>query len=81
MAAISPVLIERIGRHLVEMNKQGMTLLLVEHNLGVVEQYCDWVTVMIEGRALTSGAMADIRAHPGVIRAYLGRELVEDAAG
>jgi branched-chain amino acid transport system ATP-binding protein len=79
MAAISPVLIQRIGEHLREMRNSNITLLLVEHNLGVVEQICDWVTVMAEGRVLASGSMDQLRKNPEVISAYLGREVVEDA--
>ncbi|MEA2683707.1 MAG: branched-chain amino acid transport system ATP-binding protein [Chloroflexota bacterium] len=76
MAAISPVLVERIGQHLLQMQRLGITMLLVEHNLGVVEKFCDWVTVMVEGRAVVSGTMAQVREHPEVISAYLGREVV-----
>jgi neutral amino acid transport system ATP-binding protein len=81
MAAINPILIERIGQHLQQMRDWGVTLLLVEHNLGIVEQICDWVSVMVEGSVVASGSMAEVRKHPAVISAYLGRELVEPAAG
>jgi ABC-type branched-subunit amino acid transport system ATPase component len=73
MAAISPVLINTIGRHLQDMRASGVTILLVEHNLRVVEELCDRVTVMIEGRAVASGSMAELRARSTVIDAYLGR--------
>ena len=76
MAAINPALVERISAHLLEMRKWGVTLLLIEHNLSVVEELCDWVTVMAEGRVLASGTMAELRQHPEVISAYLGREAV-----
>jgi ABC-type branched-subunit amino acid transport system ATPase component len=72
MAAISPALIDRIGRHLRQMREWGITLLLIEHNLGVVEQICDWVTVMVQGSALASGSLADLRKDTAVISAYLG---------
>jgi neutral amino acid transport system ATP-binding protein len=76
MAAINPVLVKRIGEHLQNMVRLGVTLLLVEHNLGIVEQICDSVTVMVQGRVLASGSMAELRAHPAVMSAYLGREAV-----
>jgi neutral amino acid transport system ATP-binding protein len=76
MAAINPVLVKRIGEHLQYMRSLGVTLLLVEHNLNVVEQLCDWVSVMVQGRILANGTMAEMRAHPEVISAYLGREAV-----
>lgn len=74
MAGINPALAERIGEHLQAIRSQGVTLLLVEHNLAVVDRLCDWVTVMAEGRVLASGSMEELRSHPGVIAAYLGRE-------
>jgi len=47
-------------------------VLMVEHNLGVVERVCDLVIVMAEGATLATGTMADLRADPAVVRAYLG---------
>jgi ABC-type branched-subunit amino acid transport system ATPase component len=75
MAGINPALIERVCKHLEEIQKSGVTLLMIEHNLSVVESICRWVTVMIEGSVLTSGTMAELRQHPGVVDAYLGREV------
>jgi neutral amino acid transport system ATP-binding protein len=75
MAGINPVLIERICEHLKVMQERGVTLLLIEHNLTVVESICTSVTVMIEGRVVTTGTMADLRAHPVVVDAYLVREV------
>lgn len=75
MAAVNPVLVARIVEHLRRMNSAGITLLLVEHNLDVVEDLCNWVTVMVQGRAVTSGLMAEVRQHQLVIDAYLGREV------
>jgi neutral amino acid transport system ATP-binding protein len=81
MAGVSPVLIDRICEHLVEMQQSGVTLLLIEHNLSVVESICSSVTVMIAGRAVTTGSMAELREHPTVIEAYLGQEVSGLAAG
>jgi ABC-type branched-subunit amino acid transport system ATPase component len=80
MAGINPVLIDRICEHLVELQKSGLTMLLIEHNLGVVEGICSSVTVMVEGRVLATGTMATLREHPEVIEAYLGREVTDVAA-
>jgi ABC-type branched-subunit amino acid transport system ATPase component len=44
-AGVSPVLLNRISEHLVNLRADGVTLLLIEHNLSVVEQVCDRVTV------------------------------------
>jgi ABC-type branched-subunit amino acid transport system ATPase component len=74
-AGIHPALIERICIHLKEIQKTGVTLLMIEHNLSVVESICEWVTVMVEGKVLTSGTMSELRQHPAVVDAYLGREV------
>jgi ABC-type branched-subunit amino acid transport system ATPase component len=75
MAGINPALIERVCLHLKEIQKSGVTLLMIEHNLSVVESICESVTVMVEGKVLTTGTMAELRQHPGVVDAYLGREV------
>jgi ABC-type branched-subunit amino acid transport system ATPase component len=74
MAGINPVLIERIGGHLRAAQRKGLTIVLVEHNLQVVDDLCDSVTVMAQGRPLATGRMSEVRQQEAVIDAYLGRE-------
>ncbi|MBX0329399.1 ABC transporter ATP-binding protein [Oscillochloris sp. ZM17-4] len=50
----------------------GKTILLVEHNMGVVMSLSDMITVMHQGRVLAEGGPADIAANPAVQSAYLG---------
>jgi branched-chain amino acid transport system ATP-binding protein len=50
----------------------GKTILLVEHNMGIVMNVSDRITVMHQGRVLAEGTPADIRANPAVQAAYLG---------
>jgi branched-chain amino acid transport system ATP-binding protein len=50
----------------------GVTILLVEHHMDVVMPSCDSITVLNYGKRLAGGSPADIRAHPEVIKAYLG---------
>jgi ABC-type branched-subunit amino acid transport system ATPase component len=75
MAGVSPMLAKSITEHLLGIRTSGVTLLLVEHNLTIVERMCDWVTVMVQGRPLASGKMHDLRKDQSVIDAYLGREM------
>lgn len=72
MAGVNPALIERIGEHIIELKNEGVTVLMVEHNLNVVEMICDHVIVLAEGRTLATGRMSDLRANENVVRAYLG---------
>jgi branched-chain amino acid transport system ATP-binding protein len=50
----------------------GVTILLVEHHMDVVMPSCDSITVLNYGKRLANGSPAEIRAHPEVIKAYLG---------
>ncbi len=81
MAGINPALIDRLGGHIQRLNADGISFVLVEHNLEVVERICDHVVVMAEGKTLATGQMAELRRHPEVITAYLGGEVLERAAG
>ncbi len=81
LAGVNPVLIDRIASHIVDLNHTGITFLLVEHNLDVVEQLCDHVVVMAVGQTLATGRMDELRQNEEVIRAYLGGTLDERAAG
>lgn len=72
MAGVNPALMNRLEQHIGELRGQGITFLIVEHNLNVVERLCDLVVVMAEGRTLAAGPMSEHRANPEVVRAYLG---------
>ena len=72
MAGVNPVLIDRIGEHILKLKEDGVTVLMIEHNLNVVERICDHVIVLAEGRTLASGTMRDLRDNADVVRAYLG---------
>ncbi|HVT64788.1 MAG TPA: ABC transporter ATP-binding protein [Mycobacteriales bacterium] len=50
----------------------GMTVLVIEHHVPLVTRICDHVYVLDFGELLTDGTAAEVRAHPGVIAAYLG---------
>ncbi|MGH9073532.1 MAG: ABC transporter ATP-binding protein [Acidimicrobiales bacterium] len=81
MAGINPALIDRIGEHILGLRGEGVTILMVEHNLNVVERICERVIVMAEGRTLAVGRMSELRDNPEVVRAYLGGALSESTQG
>ncbi|MCD1265412.1 ABC transporter ATP-binding protein [Shinella sumterensis] len=51
---------------------KGKTVVMVEHNLGVVSRLCDRVTVLARGETLAEGTYADVSADPRVREAYMG---------
>lgn len=63
--------VERITE-LIRDAARGRTVLMVEHNLGIVSQICSHVTVLARGRILAEGDYATISANTEVIEAYLG---------
>jgi branched-chain amino acid transport system ATP-binding protein len=50
----------------------GLTILLVEHHMGLVSAVTDRVVVLVEGRKVAEGTAAQVREHPSVVEAYLG---------
>ena len=61
---------------LIKRIRAGRTILMVEHNLSVVEGLCDTITVLTRGSVLAEGDYATVSANPAVIAAYLGSEHV-----
>ena len=57
---------------LISRIRGGRTILMVEHNLSVVEGLCDMITVLTRGRVLAEGNYATVSKNPDVITAYLG---------
>ena len=63
--------VERIVA-LIRRIRTGRTILMVEHNLSVVEGLCDRITVLTRGRVLAEGDYESVSKNPEVIAAYLG---------
>jgi ABC-type branched-subunit amino acid transport system ATPase component len=75
---VNPSLINHIAERIRELNRQGKTFLVVEHNMDFVMSICDTVTVMHQGAAIVSGPPEIVRSDSRVLDAYLGVSEEED---
>jgi branched-chain amino acid transport system ATP-binding protein len=71
MAGVHPNLARRIGNELVALCGEGLTVLMVEHELAIMDEFCDPVVAMAEGAVLAEGTMAELRSRTEVVEAYL----------
>jgi branched-chain amino acid transport system ATP-binding protein len=72
MAGVNPTLALSIAEHLEDLRDEGMTMLMVEHELRWVEKLCDPIVVMARGSILAEGPMEELQENEQVVDAYLG---------
>ena len=73
-AGVDPSLQKRLSALLVELHREGVTLVVVEHNLHFLLGIADRVVVLTGGELLAEGTPEEIRKDPRVIKAYLGAD-------
>ncbi len=71
-AGVNPALLDAIIERVLEINRRGVTFLIIEHNMDLVARLCGHVFVLAAGRLLFEGAPAEVVRAPQVIDAYLG---------
>ena len=72
MAGVNPTLTREIAEHLVGLNRDGITVCLIEHDMPLIGELCDPVTVLAEGRLLMKGTFDEVVNNIDVQEAYLG---------
>jgi len=72
-AGVNRTLMNRIVGIIRDMNRaEGVTFLIVEHDMDLIARICEPVVVMVAGRRLAEGPFEAVRADPRVLEAYLG---------
>ncbi len=80
-AGMNPEESRRVGETLQRLRReQGITLVLVEHDMRLVMSVCDRIVVLDHGEKIAEGAQAEVRENPAVIAAYLGEDTVDEEA-
>jgi ABC-type branched-subunit amino acid transport system ATPase component len=69
---VNPTMIRFIMQLIRDLNEEGVTFLVVEHNMSVVMELCHHVIVLDQGRKIAEGPPEEIQANPIVLNAYLG---------
>jgi branched-chain amino acid transport system ATP-binding protein len=71
MSGVHPRVVEEIRFYLQSLRAEGLTILMVEHELHLVDQLCDSVVVMAQGKVIGSGTMSSLRRQREIVDAYL----------
>ena len=72
-AGVNPALMKVLVSRIRELKEQGVTFLLIEHDMDLVLSLCDPVIVLAQGKKLAEGTFEEVRKDPRVLEAYLGR--------
>ena len=61
-----------LGIRLLDVASEGVSILLIDHDMGLVLEVCDYIYVLEFGRVIAQGTAAEIRVNEAVVNAYLG---------
>ena len=73
MAGLSHSEVEDIIQLLLQLNGQGISIILIEHIMRAVIRFSQRVVVFVSGEKIADGEPREVMAHPEVVRAYLGQ--------
>ncbi|MCU0513569.1 MAG: ABC transporter ATP-binding protein [Anaerolineae bacterium] len=73
-AGMNPAETHALGEHILRLKAEGLAVLVIEHDMSLIHQVCDTVYVLNFGQILAHGTPMQMKTHPDVIEAYLGRD-------
>jgi len=72
-SGVNPTLAKKLLKHIKELrDNNGMTLLIIEHDMHIIMQLSDFIYVLNKGKVIASGAPEEVRSDKRVLDAYLG---------
>jgi branched-chain amino acid transport system ATP-binding protein len=74
-AGVNPSLTRTLIEKIEELNRDGKTFVIIEHDMDFVMQQCDPVIALAEGRKVFEGTAADAQSNPVLLDAYLGAQV------
>jgi branched-chain amino acid transport system ATP-binding protein len=71
---VNPTLARKISRYICELREDGMTFLVIEHDIPAITKISDRIVVMNEGKIMAEGDPAEIKRRRDVLEVYIGGE-------
>jgi len=81
LAGVNPVMADKVADGIRELQREGLTVLLVEHDLGFVSEMCQTVHAMDRGAIALSGTMDEVAGSEFFARSYIGGPIGQEERG
>ena len=79
-AGMNPVETHELGEQIIHLRDDGLSVLVIEHDMALIQQVCDEIYVLNFGEIIAHGTHEEVRHNPQVIEAYLGEDEPESEA-